>query len=133
MANMFLVFNHTLTENQKADACENFGIGKFIILPPELQGIWSTIPPCGELDINLLDSIRDWLLKEAKYEDYILIQGDPGAVYYLVDFALSHYLQPVYATTTRSYNEHRISENQIETHHIFTHKSFRRYIPFRST
>ena len=59
--------------------------------------------------------------------DFVLIQGDFGAVYLMVNFAFSLGLIPVYATTERIVVEKRMQDNTVKSERIFKHKMFRRY------
>ncbi len=130
MKKLFLVFNHTLTDSQRKDAIENFEISEIMALPEDLKKIWSSIPPEGDLDINQLKYITDWLDKYAAKNDYVLVQGEFGAVFYIVDFAFCKSLIPVYATTKREYEERVLDDGSVERKHIFKHVTFRKYRRF---
>ena len=55
MKKMFLFFSHILTDLQKKEAEEEWGINEFVYLPEDLQRKWSQIDPFSEsVDINLL-------------------------------------------------------------------------------
>lgn len=60
-----------------------------------------------------LRPVFDWLLKEARPGDYLLVQGDFGAIYLTVSFALPHELVPVYATTERKTVEVRLPDGTV--------------------
>ena len=101
MAKLFLLFSHKLTEDQINDAKESLKADEFVYLPEILQKIWSNINPEGGLDKIPLNKICEWLEKEAKKNDFVLIQGDFGATVYSVDFCFKNSLLPIYATTKR--------------------------------
>ena len=123
---MFLLFSHSLTDEQIKDGIENLKVTKFISLPENLQKIWSNIPPDIENISNYLSPIMDFLEKNAKSNDYILIQGDFGATYIMVNWAFERGLIPVYATTKRIVKE--INKNgKIITIREFFHCRFRKY------
>lgn len=130
MKKLFLVFNHTLTEDQKKDALENLGVFEIVTLPEELKSIWSSISPDGELNLEQLDRITGWLEKNSKKNDYVLVQGEFGAVFYVVDFAFYKGLIPVYATTEREYTQTVNEDGSVERKHIFRHVTFRKYIRY---
>jgi len=130
MKKLFLVFNHTLTEDQKKDALENLDVLEFITLPEDLKNIWSSILPEGKLDLEQLERITGWLEKNSEKNDYVLVQGEFGAVFYVVDFAFYKGLIPVYATTKREYNETVNEDSSVERKHIFRHVAFRKYVRY---
>jgi len=123
---MILLFNHTLTEAQKADAKISLGVEDFVALPHELQNIWSNVPPEIESLKSLLVPIRAFVQKEAKEGDHILIQGDFGATCQMVKYAKSLGLIPVYATTKREVVEVKEDDKVIKKS-LFKHERFRRY------
>ena len=126
MSKLFLLFSHQFTERQKEDAEKNLKVSEIINLPTDLQKRWSNVPP--ELDsIKLyLLPIRKWISKLAKRNDYLLVQGEFGAVYLIVEWAKRNELIPVYATTIRKVREKREGE-KIKTEKEFQHKRFRKY------
>jgi hypothetical protein len=127
MDRMLLLFSHTLTENQKKDAHDTIGITEFTPLPHHLQDVWNNIPPTLPSIINHLDPIKKWMNKTAENGDIVLIQGDFGAVYVMVNYAFSIGAIPVYATTEKKSAEISMSANTVKTERIFEHKIFRRY------
>lgn len=127
MCKMLLLFSHKLTEDQKEDANTALGVREFLALPDDLQNLWMQIPPTKQLLSEYLEPIRSWLNENAGHGDYVLIQGDYGAVYLMVNYAFSVGLIPVYATTERIVVEKRMPDNAVKSERIFTHKIFRRY------
>jgi hypothetical protein len=126
MPKMFLLFSHKLTEEQIRDAKENLKVSGFIYLPENLQKLWSNIPPDIENIGSYLTPIKEFLKQHAKEGDFILIQGDFGATYIMVNWAFKNGLIPVYATTKRVVRE--INDNgKIITVREFKHCRFRRY------
>ncbi len=126
MKKMFLLFSHNLTQTQIDDAKNNFGVKDFVPLPKELQLLWSNIP--SEL-ISLKEyllPIRNFLAENSEYEDVVLIQGDFGAVYQMVNFANNLGLKAVYATTTRVIEE-TVEDEKTVKKSIFEHRRFREY------
>jgi len=127
MPKMLLLFSHNLTEDQKEDANTDLGVREFLALPEELQNLWSNIPPTKPSLGDCLEPIRKWIKENANPKDYVLIQGDFGATYSMVNYAFSVDLIPVYATTERKVVEKQLSKNTVKTERIFQHKMFRRY------
>lgn len=124
---LFLIFNHKLTATQKADAERTLQVSRFVTLPGPLQQWWSNIPPDAELDTKALQQIGRWLLEQAAAGDYVLLQGDFGATFYLVDFCLQKGLVPLYATTMRRTSESIDERGRVEKISRFQHVAFRKY------
>ncbi len=123
---MFLLFSHNLTNDQIKDAKENLKVDKFIYLPKELQNIWSNIPPEIEDITDYLKPIKEFLKNNANDGDYVLIQGDFGATYNMVNYAFENNLIPIYATTKRVVKE-VIEDGKVITIREFKHCRFRKY------
>jgi hypothetical protein len=124
---MFLIFNHDLTDTQREDAATSLGVRRFVALPPDLQHLWSRIPPGIERLVDYLRPVTRWLSREAKAGDFVLIQGDFGASFILVNIAFELGLIPVYSTTQRLARELRNRDGSVETTHLVRHVAFRKY------
>ena len=127
MRKMFLLFSHRLTEEQKEQAKEEFDIERFVILPTELQQIWSRIDPDIPTLKEVLQPIADFFQKETEQDDYALIQGDFGAVCIMVGLAKELSVIPVYATTKREAIEYIDADGKVVKKSIFKHRRFREY------
>lgn len=127
MKQLFLLFSHQLTPVQKDELHKDFGINKIVYLPPELQILWSNIPPEYSSIRPHLEDILRWLSKKANPEDVVLIQGEFGAVYMTVDFCKKTGLTPIYATTKRGIMGETLNDETIEVKRTFTHVRFRRF------
>ncbi len=126
MKKMFLLFSHNLTENQVNDAKSNLEIENFVPLPCDLQMIWSNIPSEIESLKEYLLPVRNFLTENSKFGDVVLIQGDFGAVYQMVNFAKDLGLKAVYATTERVVEEIIVDGKTVKKS-IFEHRRFRNY------
>ena len=124
---MFLIFSHKLTDIQTADAKSGLGVEKFIYLPNELQSIWSNIDPHAEYIDDKLKGIIKWIDKNANKNDYVLIQGDFGATYQLVEYCKAKGLRPIYSTTEREAVETREENNSLMLGHRVSHVRYREY------
>ncbi|HHW48438.1 MAG TPA: hypothetical protein GXX14_07465 [Clostridiaceae bacterium] len=126
MPDLYLVFSHELSESQKKEAYERLGVKDILGLPDNLKAIWSQIPadiPCVS---EYIEPVREWLEKNIREGDYILIQGDFGATYLLVKWAFSKNCTPLYATTERIVTETHNGEKVIVSR-VFEHVRFRFY------
>jgi len=123
---MFLFFSHKLTDEQIKDAKDNLGVKKFIYLPENLQKKFSNVPPelddVKEYSLIFIDFLKD----NAQKEDYVLIQGDFGVVFNIVEFCKKNNLKAVYSTTKRVAKEQVINGKIVKISE-FKHIRFRRY------
>jgi hypothetical protein len=126
MKKMFLLFSHDLTQTQIDDGKENLKIDIFVSLPNNLQKAWSNIPSDTLSIKEYLLPFCDFLVEETNLEDIVLIQGDFGAVYQMVNFAKALGLKTVYATTRRVIEE-VVIDNKTVKKSIFEHRRFREY------
>jgi hypothetical protein len=90
-----------------------------------LSGKWSQIPTTENLDKSVLDSVTAWLA-DAEENDVLIIQGEFGSTFAIVDFALKKDLIPVHAVTQRIATESRDGE-KVSRSYVFEHICFRRY------
>lgn len=127
MPRLFLFFNHTFTLSQQAEARADLGVSAIIEPPLDLRRCWANIPPAEPTLHPWLQPVFDWLTLHGQTGDYILVQGDFGACYLLVRFALERGLIPVYATTERHAREQRLDDGRVRLEHTFAHVRFRRY------
>ncbi len=124
---LILLFNHHLTPDQERDARLKLGIAKVVEPPEPLRALWANVPPeLAELSAYL-EPIKHWLQAQARLDDCVLIQGDFGATYLMVNFALEWGLVPVYSTTEREATEEPQPDGSIRLSHRFLHKRFRKY------
>ena len=122
---IFLIFSHRLTDSQ-IEELKKVGISKFVYLPGDLQILWSGVPPDVENLNSYLKPIFEWIENKAKSDDWVLVQGDFGAVCLVVDFCFKHSLVPVYATTKRNTIE-KIENGKLIKVSQFEHIRFRKY------
>jgi len=127
MNSLYLIFNHRLTFEQEQAARESLGVDQTISLPSELKDLWSDIPPDIPSLTHYLNPIQDWLSIQAEKNDYVLIQGDFGACYLMVNFAFEHGLIPIYSTTQRHAVEEHNPDGSVKLVRQFRHQIFRKY------
>ncbi len=123
---LILLFSHTLTDKQIADAKLSLGIDEFVYLPSDIQAIWSQIPATTTDITRYLEPIKAYLKAHAHQGDYVLIQGDFGATYQMVNFAKEQGLQPIYSTNLRESIEQEI-DGKVIKQSIFVHQLYREY------
>ncbi len=127
MKKLFIVFNHKLTTGQIADAKETLGIAELIYPDKELSVQWSTIPPETDSVVEAVAPFLVWLRKAARPGDYVLIQGEFGATWMLVNHSFNNGLIPIYSTTVRIAEEEQTAEGEVKLSHRFKHVRFRKY------
>jgi hypothetical protein len=124
---LFLLFNHTFTDVQRADAMASLDVSLIADMPPELKTIWSHIPPDLPSIAGCLEPVQEWLKVNAFENDYVLIQGDFGACNIMANYAFRIGLIPIYSTTEREMIEEFKEDGTIKLTHHFRHRIFRRY------
>ncbi len=127
MPNLFVLFNHTLTAAQEADARAALGVVEIVLPPDEIRRLWSRVPPDSETLSGYLAPVRAWLAGEAGPGDFVLVQGEFGATFLMVSFCLKRGLVPVYSTTDRQAVEKRLPGGTVRLQHVFRHVRFPRY------
>jgi hypothetical protein len=127
MTQLFLIFNHHLTTLQEADAKINLGVRQIIAPSETIQRLWSQIPPEQTKLSDYLQPVRDWLINQSSPGDYVLIQGDFGAVYIMIQIAFQLNLIPIYSTTRREAVEDHLPDGTVRLTHQFKHVTFRTY------
>lgn len=126
MRKMALLFSHKLNQQQIDDAIESYDIDEFVYLDDEMQSIFSNIPADIENIADYLIALQIFLLDNLKKSDVVLIQGDYGITYNMVNFAKYMGYIPVYATTKRESIECIVDGKTIKQS-IFKHVKFREY------
>ncbi|MCX7679140.1 MAG: CRISPR-associated protein Csx20 [Spirochaetes bacterium] len=127
MPALYFVFNHSILPSQKEDAKKTLHVDQIYELPQELKELWAQIPPEIDDITPHLAPIVEWLERKTSPGDYVLVQGDFGATYYVVRWAAKHGRIPVYSTSQRIY-ESKIDENgTVVNVHRFAHVRFRTY------
>jgi len=123
---MILLFSHTLTPEQKEDAQKTLKVDEFISLPENLQKLWSNVPPEIENLDNYLEPIFNYLRKNLKKGDFVLVQGDFGVTCKTAEFVKSLEAVAVYATTKREVIEKKENDKIVKIS-IFKHIRFRKF------
>jgi len=127
MSDLFLLFNHSLTAAQEADARRSLGISRIVTPPSDIQALWMDVPPdIGDL-LEYLAPVSAWLSVQARPGDYVLIQGEFGATWLMIQEAFRLGITPVYSTTRREAVEKHLPGGKVALHHTFSHVRYRRY------
>jgi hypothetical protein len=99
------------------------GVGRFVTVPSK---IWSKIPAEYETIDECLTSIKLFISNHFQTGDFLLVQGDYGATFNMVQFAKENGLIPVYATSKR-YVKEVVDGEYVTTIREFKHIRFREF------
>ena len=124
MKKMFVLINHDLTQEQKDQALKSFSIDYIINIT---DNTWSNINPADENILYALNTYKKELMLEAEASDILLVQGDFGATYNMINFAKNIGIKTIYATTKRIFEELTI-DGKLVTRREFKHEKFREYL-----
>jgi hypothetical protein len=127
MTQLLLLFNHHLTLQQEEDAHKSLHVEQIVSPPQDVLRLWGQIPPELPQLSDYLKPVLRWLKDVAQPEDFILIQGDFGACFYMVQAAFGLNLIPICATTRREADEKTMPDGSIQVIHQFKHVLYRRY------
>ena len=121
----FCLLNHPLTKNQENELLDKYSCDKIIYPSKELAAAWSQIPAVPENDRSVIKLVTAWL-SSAEEKDVLVIQGEFGATFIMVDYALKNKMIPLHAVTKRVETEQRDGEI-VHRQYVFEHVCFRRY------
>lgn len=124
---LLLLFNHEPTPLQIEDAFRTLGVSKLEHPPQEIRRLWQSVPPELKSIRGYLKPIADWIFSTGRAGDFILIQGDFGATWLMVNQALDRKLIPIYSATERQAFEMAQKTGSVKMVHFFQHVRFRRY------
>jgi hypothetical protein len=127
MPDLFLLFNHLLTDVQADQARQELGVQDIIIPPEEVSFCWANIPPEPDSIQDFLDPVFSWIDTAVSAGDYLLVQGDFGACHLVLMHISNSEIIPVYATTRRMATENHLDDNSVQLTHTFRHVRFRKY------
>ncbi len=89
--------------------------------------LWLKVSADNKTIADYLEPLKKWIENNAFVNDCILIQGDFGATFLMVNFAFEKGLVPLYATTIRNAVETVQDDGSIKMEHIFKFCRFRQY------
>ncbi len=125
MSKAYVLLNHELTQNQIKELKSKYLVEEIVYPEKNLTTKWSQIPAIEELSMDVICSVVKWL-SSAQENDVLIIQGEFGSTFMIVDYALKNKLIPVHAVTKRVAKESREGET-VHREYIFEHVCFRKY------
>ncbi|MEA2113990.1 MAG: CRISPR-associated protein Csx20 [Thermodesulfobacteriota bacterium] len=127
MPDLFLLFNHLLTDSQADQARQELGVQDIVVPPEEVSRCWVDIPPEPISIRDVLNPVFSWIDREIPAGSFLLVQGDFGACYLVLEHVAGREITPVYATTRRQAVEQRVGNDTVRLTHTFRHVRFRQY------
>ena len=127
MPDLFLLFSHSTTPVQEEQARQILGVQEIIAPPSVVRSLWSELSAEADMLRPLLEPVTTWLANTSKEGDYVLIHGDFGACYLVVQYCLASGLVPIYSTTERKAIETQLENGTIQLTHTFCHVRYRLY------
>lgn len=126
MRKVYCLLNHNLSEKQISELKEKFHAEEIIYPTEELSKKWSQIPTTERIDRSLIETVVLWLFASGK-NDCLIVQGEMGSTFMLVDYALKNGLIPLHAVSERKTVEKKDEDGTSVKTAIFEHVCFRKY------
>ncbi|MEA3468997.1 MAG: CRISPR-associated protein Csx20 [Thermodesulfobacteriota bacterium] len=127
MPDLFLLFSHSITLAQEEQARQDLGVEQIVSPPDSIRLLWAALPPDLPALQPCLEPVISWLDSDSREGDYVLIHGDFGACYLLVQHCLDTNRVPIYSTTERQAVETNLDDGTIRLTHTFCHVRYRAY------
>lgn len=124
---VFVLFSHNLLEDQIVELKTTYKVTDIVRLPLELQNLWGNIPPEPKSIHKIITPIKHWLAAAASINDFMLVQGDFGVTFNIVNWCLEQGFTPIYATSKRVHKEEYLPDGTIKISKNFKHVQFRKY------
>lgn len=121
----FIMTNHGLTQSQQNEFDE-MGVTDVVTLNDDLKKVWSQIAPNADRKA-VAQTMIDGFLSSANEGDVVLVQGEFGATFIVVDYCLQKGLVPMFATTARRVEKTLLDDGTIEKTAVFDHAGFVKY------
>lgn len=121
----YCLLNHNLTENQIKELAEKYNSSQILYPSAELSQIWAQIPTDSKIDHSIIKNIQLWL-KDFEKGDQLIVQGESGHTFTLVDWALNQGIIALHAVSKRIETETKEGE-LVTKKHVFCHQCFREY------
>lgn len=127
MRKIFCLLNHILSERQVQELIGTYGDSSIEYPPDSIKNLWSNLPVDHKLSKQTASVIFEWLNQNSTGKnDIIILQGEAGYSFAIVDYALTHKFIPIHAVTKRVVQEVCNGE-KIQRTYIFEHICFRKY------
>ena len=112
---------------QEQQSAKELNAQKIVEMPAILKQLWQQVPAESDILKSYLSPFRKWLCENGRKGDLVLIQGDFGATYLMVEVAFRQGLIPVYTTSVRNASEKIQEDGSVKMEHVFSFCRFRKY------
>lgn len=121
MKKIVLLFSHKLTSLQEKELNKEWDCEKIIYMPDTLKEKW------GNIDVKTdLKSFKKYLKENLSKNDLVLIQGEWGATYKMINYSKRKGYIPIYSSSERNSTEFHEGDKVIKSS-IFLHIKFVKY------
>lgn len=124
--NAAILLNHELTELQNRELRQTWGVENLLLPNDTSANLWKSVPAGYTIPQTLIKTLLEWLTAITKEQDIVVVQGEFGLTYYIVNWCFEHHRVPLYATSQRKMTE-TIRGDKVLSRREFVHVSFRRY------
>lgn len=132
MFNLYTLLNHQLTTEQHNNIISFFNSEAVITSPPAVvSDYWCNVNPNGSLSDTGISTVFDWL-KTISKDSAIIVQGEYGATYMVVDWCIKNGIAVYYITTNRNADEQTNTDGSSTITRIFRHAGLRKYEPYEA-
>ena len=121
----YCLLNHQLTPMQISELENKWGYVSVVYPPESLSAAWSQVPVLEHIPDVFFTPFVQWL-GAARAGDLVIIQGEFGSTFMLVDYVLRRGLVALHAVTKRIAAETREGET-VRRQYVFEHVCFRKY------
>ena len=122
---LFILTNHTASQQQLDDARLSLGVSEFVDLPVDLKTLWGNVPPDIESVTEYVTPLLCWLDSSLQNEDIVWVQREWGVTLAVIDWCRNRKVRCVYSTTKRVAIETPSPDGSIALTHVFSHVRFR--------
>ena len=128
----FCLLNHTLTEKQIAELKNDWHCDEIVYPSDDLAYDWGHIPATKELEFSkVFNLIHEWFYNnKLKAGDIVIIQGEMGITYALIEHVKNLRAIPIYAVSERRSKDEKMVDGSTKKTSYFEHVCFRKYEPY---
>lgn len=123
--NAYCLMNHQLTAAQENELIHRYGAERIVFPPAGISSAWMNIPVEAVLKRSSVSPFLTWI-DSIPPSSAVVLQGEAGASFALIDYALRRNLVVLHSVTERKASEARRGEI-VTRKYEFEHVCFREY------